>query len=137
MLLKDLIIKYNFEDIFEELVNLYPDQKQNEEGYKNAYKELKELNKVYQKVNENSFITVKKMETDKNFYDSFLVEDEEKLGYEYSPWEEMVNYKCEIDYDMPEKLFLAVVLFELTFAGFSAASVRKEINKLNNYILKN
>lgn len=137
MLLKDLIIKYNFEDIFEELVNLYPDQKQNEEGYKNAYKELKELNKVYQKVNENSFITVKKMETDKNFYDSFLVEDEEKLGYEYSSWEEMVNYKCEIDYDMPEKLFLAVVLFELTFAGFSAASVRKEINKLNNYILKN
>lgn len=130
-------MKYDFEDIFEELVNLYPDQKQNEYGYKNAYEELKGLNKVYQRVNEKSFITVKKMEIDKNFYDSFLIEDEEKFGYEYSPWEEMVNYECKIDDDIPEKFFLAVVLFELTFAGFSAASVREEIAKLNSYILKN
>ncbi len=139
MLLKELFLKHDFEDVFDDFIDLFPDQIENEEGYKQAYDQLKDLsaNLKYEKKDGVIKVTKEKDFEDEEFYDAYIEKDKNDIRYafEYSPWKENLNYKCEVG-DIAETLFLACVLYELTFIGYSEEDVNTEIKNIFDYLDK-
>lgn len=137
MLLRELILKHDFEDVFEDFIDLFPDQIDNETGYKKAYDELKDLsaNAEYIKKDGIMKVTKEKDFEDEEFYDAYIEKDKNDIRYafEYSTWKENLNYECEVG-DMAETLFLACVLYELTFIGYTEEEVNTEIKNFNNIV---
>ena len=133
MKLKDLIKKYDFEQIFAKLIELYPEEKKNEEGYKNAFTEMKELTNSKIKVNPKSNIIVEYIEKDKlvkePYWSVSLLENDKRYCIELSQWDSLMNYNCKIE-DMEEINFLSYVIWELTYSGFSQKEVKKQHDEL-------
>ncbi len=133
MKLKDLIEKYDFDQMFTKLIELYPEEKKNEEGYKNAFAEMKELTNSKIEVNPESRIIVEYIEKDKiidePYWSVSLLENDNRYSIELSQWNDLMNYECKIE-NMEEIDFLSYVMWELTYSGFSQKEVKEEHDKL-------
>lgn len=133
MKLKDLIEKYDFDQMFTKLIELYPEEKKNEEGYKNAFTEMKELTNSKIEVNPESRIIVEYIEKDKlidePYWSVSLLENDNRYSIELSQWNDLMNYECKIE-NMEEINFLSYVMWELTYSGFSQKEVKEEYDKL-------
>ena len=133
MKLKDLINKYDFNQMFSKLVEIYPEEKKNERGYKNAFAEMKELTNSTIEVNPKSKIIteyIKKNKLiDEPYWSVSLLENDNRYSIELSQWNDLMNYECRIK-DMEEIDFLAYVMWELTYCGYSQKEVKKEHDKL-------
>ena len=139
MKLKDLIEKYDFDQMFTKLIELYPEEKKNEEGYKNAFAEMKELTNSKIEVNPESRIIVEYIEKDKiidePYWSVSLLENDNRYSIELSQWNDLMNYECKIE-NMEEIDFLSYVMWELTYSGFSQKEVKEEHDKLIELIKK-
>ena len=133
MKLKELIEKYNFEEVFQKLIELYPKEEKNKKGYKNAYTEMKELTNSNIEVNPKSKIIVEYIKKDKLIEEPYwsvsLLENNMRYAIELSQWKDLMNYNCKIK-NMEEIDFLAHVIWELTFMGYSQKEIKKEYDKI-------
>ena len=133
MKLKDLIEKYDFDQMFTKLIELYPGEEKNKTGYKNAFSEMKELTNSKIEVNPESRIIVEYIEKDKiidePYWSVSLLENDNRYSIELSQWNDLMNYECEIE-NMEEIDFLSYIIWELTYSGFSQKEVKEEHDKL-------
>jgi len=153
MNLKELVEHCLPSAVLDEVVNLYPDQAKNIEGYFNIIAELLDLEpdfegagtmriEVYHVIQEwdfcddDDYIGVHGIDPNA-VLDEFTGMKGEDIGWaiEYTPWEEWlameVTCTCPTDErtDTPEKL-LAHILFEMSWAGFTQKEVQNQKDEI-------
>lgn len=151
---KSLIEKYSWEDVWQTFRKLYPDQKKSREGYKQVFSELRTikpkatkmrivLEEVPAERNQEGYVhvsgkngTLKTAVRSKHFNDDGKSDPEESFAIEYTPWEEWLGMR--IDQPSAEKFseveIIVHCLWEMTFAGFDQASIKKQINELQRRV---
>lgn len=139
MILKDLISNFSFEEVWKRLVELYPDQEKNLEGYKNSYSILKGLKPSSNK--EKVSIDIMFVDNDGDqYHDISGTKPDDPLSYalEFSGWDEWLSFSItkETIEKYPEVDILAHCLWELTFLGYSPEEIEEENMKLITNIEK-
>jgi hypothetical protein len=121
------------------LLELYPDQKKLIRGYKYVFETLKLMRPRYSK--EGMIIAIKRVGRGKNAYFSVSGVCTQKgitqsYAIEYTPWSKWLG--CEVDKEVLKKMtkeeITAHCLWEMTFAGFTQESIRREITMLRKRI---
>lgn len=139
VLFKDIALSCSYRKVKYALLELYPDQKRNIKGYKYVFETLKRMRPRFNK--EGMVIDIERVGRGKNAYFSVsgvcIVKGiKQSYGIEYTPWSEWLG--CEVDKKVLRKMtkeeITAHCLWEMTFAGFTQAKIRKEINKLKKQI---
>ena len=137
MILKDLLPKTNFEEIWSIILKYWPDQDVNKSGYEMVYAQLHDI-----EPSEVEYKDVLQVEIE-SFDDGDCliahgveyVEGQEypnHYGLEYIPWSEWLGYTMEektVDTKTPNEIF-AGCLFEMTWCGFTEDRRRKELERL-------
>lgn len=145
MFFKDLIHKFTWKQIIENLIKLYPDQKKNIAGYHNIYLEL--LSKSIKKSNMTIHIEFTQTEEESYFHifgkngevDKEISNHEITWALELSSVSEWLGYiiSDELLKEMSEIDIICHCLFEITFFGYSNEIIskeRKKLHKLSNDI---
>lgn len=137
MILKDLLPKTNFDEIWSIILKYWPDQEVNKSGYEMVYAQLHDI-----KPSDVEYKDVLQVEIE-SFGDSVCliahgveyVEGQEypnHYGLEYIPWSEWLGYTMEentVNTMTPNEIF-AGCLFEMTWCGFTEDRRRKAIERL-------
>ena len=115
MKFKELIDKYDWDDIYSTLMQLYPDQEKNSEGYKQVFKELRTMKPVETKMRiviEDVFDeydreyyahvsgkdgTLNKESDPEHFKDDEIGDQEVSYAIEYTDWEEWLAEEAKND----------------------------------------
>lgn len=144
--LKELFKSTNFEDVWTSLVSWFPYEKNNKEGYKNAYNELRNIIKPKKFTGcDNYYLVVKPVheDEDKDYLDVYLRKRGNTLescsfGIDLMDWENLlycnidpICYNVKRDVTVPE--IVAGALYEMTFFGYSLED-RKEKLKWTNIV---
>ncbi len=139
MILKELISKYTHEIILAKLIELYPEQEKSLKGYRNA---LKELSNLEVKTSEMKLNVYKHFDKDdKRYYtyvDGIKEDDDTGMGWaiEFVDWNEWLGMKINPK-SMQEFSLLDIVchaLWEMTFCGYSQKKLEEERNELKRRI---
>lgn len=135
MILKDLILEIPFSLVKKQLIVLYPEQKKNLKGYSLLYslllkkrpiKSLTIINTEYVKDKEYG-----------NYWDVFGLESNIRYALDFSSFSQWLGYCVpEIKSKEEKAIFIAHVLWEMTFHGFSDKEIRKGIYQLKQVIKK-
>lgn len=137
MILKDLLPKTNFDEIWSIILKYWPNQEVNKSGYEMVYAQLHDI-----EPSEVEYKDVLQVEIE-SFDDGDCliahgveyVEGQEfpnHFGLEYVPWSEWLGYTMEektVNTMTPNEIF-AGCLFEMTWCGFSEDRRKKEIERL-------
>ena len=151
MKFKDLIDKYNWDDVYSTFMQLYPDQEKNIEGYKQVFEELHTMKSVETKMRiviEDIFDeydkeyythisgkdgTLNKESDPEHFKDDEIGNQEVSYAIEFTDWVEWIA--MDID---PESLvkyseldIIAHCFWEMTFCGLTQEDIRKAIDTIN------
>ena len=154
MKFKELVYKYNWDDVRSTFMRLYPDQEKNVEGYKQVFEELPTLKPVETKIRiviEDIFDeydgkyythvsgkngTLNKESDPEHFKDDEVGNQEVSYAIEYTSWEEWLE--MEIDPSSLKRYSnlenIAHCLWEMTFAGFDQTKIKEQINELNRRV---
>jgi len=158
MKFKELLYKYNWDDVHSTLLQLYPDQERNVEGYRQVFETLRTITpvetnmricieSVFDEDEDEYYASVSGkdgtlMKEQKDIPPEFLKDDdignqEVSYGIEFTDWAEWLG--MEID---PETLsnysevdILGHCLWEMTFYGYTREDVKKamdEIEQISN-----
>lgn len=136
MKFSDLLKKYTDKDIIERVINLYPDEKGNLEGYVRALDELRNTKPI----KTTSKITLTEVKDDEYGEPNYMaVGTLDKNGEQYSAsfikWGKWLEMEF-VPHPYPELSALALCLWEITWYGFSDKSTQKELNKLSRIVEK-
>jgi len=154
MKFKQLIDKYSWGDVWSTFRKLYSDQEKNCEGYKQVFSELRTIKPVETKMriviedvpeegNQESYVhvsgkdgTLKKAIHSKHFKNDGMGNQEESFAIEYTPWKKWLGMKIDplSSERYSEDEIIAHCLWEMTFAGFDQASIKKQINELKRRV---
>lgn len=151
MKFKELIDKYNWEDIRSTFIQLYPDQEENIEGHKQVFEELHTLKPVGTKMRiviEDIFDeydkkyythvsgkdgTLNKESDPEHFKDDEIGNQEVSYAIEYTDWAEWLG--LEIDQESLSKYsepdIIGHCLWEMTFYGFTQENIKKAIDAID------
>lgn len=151
MKFKELIDKYNWNDVYSTLIQLYPDQEKNIEGYKQVFEELctlrptetkmriviedvfDEYDKEYHAHVSGKDGTLNKESDPKHFKDDEIGNQEVSYGIEFTDWAEWLSMK--IDQESLSKYseldIIGHCLWEMTFYGFTQKDIKKAIDAIN------
>jgi len=151
MKFKELIAKYNWDDVYSTFMQLYPDQKKNIEGYKQVFEELHTLKPVETEMRiiiEDVFDeydkeyyahvsgkdgTLNKESDPEHFKDDEIGNQEVSYGIEFTDWAEWLG--MEIDHESLSRYseldIIGRCLWEMTFYGFVQEDIKKAINTIN------
>lgn len=136
MIFKELILKYNYETILVRLIELYPEQEESLQGYRNALKELSNLKIRNSKMKLNVYKHFD--EDDKRYYTFVDGIDKNNVvwGIEFTDWNEWLGMKINLK-SLKEFTLLDIVchaLWEMTFCGYSQKKIKEERNELKRRI---
>lgn len=131
MKLKELILKYEWNQVENTYKKLYPDYERYIVGISKAFNELKKISK--KKLIETEFsIVVEFVEKSELSDESFYIVSGNKIGSEdiyslaYTEWQEWLNMEIK-ETNLNESEILSHILWEMTFLGFSNKLVKKRI----------
>ncbi|MBC8526518.1 MAG: hypothetical protein H8D22_06605 [Candidatus Cloacimonetes bacterium] len=150
MKFKELIDKYNWDEVHSAFLQLYPDQEKNIEGYKQVFSELQAIKPVETKMRiaiEDAFDesdkecythvsgkdgTLNKESNPEHFKDDKLGNQEVSYGIEFTDWAKWLA--MEIDHESlarySELDIIGHCLWEMTFYGFTQEKIRKQLAQL-------
>lgn len=150
MKFKELIDKYNWDDVWSNLQQLYPDQEKNMEGYERVFSELQTIKPVKTKMriviedvfdefdNEHyTHVSGKDGTLNKESYPEYFKDDElgnQEISYgiELTDWAKWLA--MDIDYESIQKYseldIIGHCLWEMSFFGFTRKSIKKELAQL-------
>ena len=131
--MKELINKYDFKSVKKRLLELYPDQKKNIDGYEKVFETLKKL-----KLKKDTFkisLSICKEKGEKEWVKvSGLSPKEKDLTYaiEFTPWNRWLGMEIEKKTlkMFPEIDIICHCLWEMTWMGFTEKKIQKEIKSL-------
>ncbi|OGW26376.1 MAG: hypothetical protein A2X59_05230 [Nitrospirae bacterium GWC2_42_7] len=136
---KDVIKACAFKKVKDALLELYPDQKKSIKGYEYVFKTLELMRPRHSK--EEMVIDIKRVGRGKNRHFSVsgvCTQKGIKQSYaiEYTPWSKWLAYEVDrkVIKKMPNEEIIAHCLWEMTFAGFTQDSIRREINMLKRRV---
>ena len=151
MKFKELICKYDWNDIHSAFIRLYPDQEKNIEGYKQVFEELYILKPAETKMRiviENIFDeydkeyythifgedgTLNKESDPEHFKDDEIGNREVSYALEFTDWAEWlamgIDHKSLLKYS--EVDIIGHCLCEMTFYGFTQEDIKEEINTID------
>lgn len=144
MIFKELIIKYDWNNIKENLLKLYPDEIKNINGYEFVFNDL--LTKRVKKSDTTINIShIDDEEFDEHYYDvhgtdgtknEFNPDIEQKLGLDFCSHTDWISFKIseELLKEMSELDIICHCLWELTFMGFNDKEIRKEKYKIRKTV---
>lgn len=137
--LKDIILKYSFEEIWEEIIKNYPES--DEESYKHTWKNLMSLDSE----ETDCFLLVdhyiddldpEQIEEYDSVHGSYFAEQDITYGLMYVDWKKWLGMRVDnfsiLSYG--EKTFIAHCLWEMTFLGFDSREIdiaREELDNIN------
>jgi hypothetical protein len=139
--LNDLIAQVKFDDIKKALIENYPNQTRNIEGYEKVFNELQLMTPVA-RTNENWQLDVHMVnplfEDEEPYMDvSGLwlnsTEPEQHWALEFTPWEEWLSIfvnKQQVE-TLGKETYVAHCLWEMTFNGFEQETIQDKINMLD------
>ncbi len=151
MKFKELICKYNWNDVHSIVMQLYPDQEKNIEGYKQVFEELYAIKSVETKMR----IVIEDVfdEYDKEYYtyvsgkdgslnkesdpgrfkDDEIGNQEVSYAIEFTDWAEWLA--MDIDHESLSKYseleIIGHCLLEMTFYGFTREDIKKAIHTIH------
>ncbi len=150
MKFKELIDKYNWDEVHSAFLQLYPDQEKNIEGYKQVFSELQAIKPVETKMRiviEDGFDeydreyythvsgkdgTLNKEGDSEHFKDDELGNQEVSCGIEFTDWAKWlamdINHESLIRYS--ELDIIGHCLLEMTFYGFTQEKIKKQLAQL-------
>lgn len=150
MKFKELIDKYNWDDVCSTLRQLYPDQGKNIEGYKQVFSELQAikpvetemrivLEDVFDECDKEYYThvsgkdgTLNKESDPQHFKDDELGNQEVSYGIELTDWDKWLA--MEIDHESlvrySELDIIGHCLWEMTFYGFTQEKIKKQLAQL-------
>jgi len=135
MIFKELVDKYNEEEILSLFIKEYPEEEKNLDGYKCVLNKLKTLNPI-----ETDFIISIDEVTDETHWNNGEVDIEtwkdvygEKEGVHYAiefePWERWLGSKVNLS-KFDEKEILIHCLFEMTYLGYDVEQIEEKRQSL-------
>ena len=139
MILKDLLPKTNFEEIWSIILKYWPDQDVNKSGYETVYAQLKDIEPSVKTEGDEYLLQVKIESFDEG--DCLIahgvkdVEGQEYPNYYglvYIPWSKWLGCTMEketVDKLSPNEIY-AGCLFGMTWCGFTEDRRRKELERL-------
>ncbi|RMF96990.1 MAG: hypothetical protein D6734_02945 [Candidatus Schekmanbacteria bacterium] len=156
MMFKELIDKYDWDEVCTAFLQLYPDQKKNIEGYKQVFRELKMLKPIVTKMriiikdvfddyDKKYYVHVfgkngilNKESNPEQFKDDNLGNQEVSYGIELTDWAEWLAMEIETESlaRYSELDIIGHCLWEMTFYGFSQEEIRKQSAQLVKEIRK-
>lgn len=136
MLFSDLVNKFEFKEVWERLVSLYPDQKKSKKGYANVFSELKSLSPVETEfIISITHVVDDLIPEDTSEYDNVSgLSNKDDISYaiEFTRWEQWLamplgentlkNYS-EID-------ILAHCLWEMTWSGYEQEEIQEKLDSI-------
>ncbi len=133
---KDLLDKFTDQEILVRLFELYPDQKQSEQGYIGALEEIRHK-RAKKTTTQLRLSTVPVDEfNDEEYVDVSGFdpsEPETSFAIEYNLWSEWLGMELHPDtLQFPELDVVARSLWEMTWSGYSQQSIRGRLKKLLN-----
>lgn len=156
MKFKELIDKYNWEDICSTFIQLYPDEERNIVGYKRVFEELRTLKPLETKMS----IVVEDVfdEYDRKYYfhvygkdgtlnsdinpdqfkDNKLGNQEVSYGIEFTNWAEFLSMNID-DKSLVKYSELDIIghcLWEITFYGFTQKDIKRVIKEIDKRVDK-
>ena len=139
VLFRDIVRACSFKSVKESLVRLYPEHKKNINGYKDVFETLLLMSPRYNK--EGMVIDIRRVGRGKNAYfavSGICLEKDIQQSYalEYTPWSKWLGYEVDkkVLKKIPREEIAAHCLWEITFAGFTQESIRREINMLKRRV---
>jgi len=136
MKFKELILKYNFQEIKTRMLVLYPDQDINIDGYEHVFNKLKVMEPVNSSMLLDIFlVSISKWNEEEYTSVSGLIEGEE-IGYaiEYTKWNEWLGMELTenslIDYS--ELDIITHCLWEMTWTGFEEEEIEEYITNIED-----
>lgn len=132
-ILNDAVKLFTDAEIVKMVIATYPDQKQSEQGYYNALKELRELKPKRSKMllSVTPFVDPLTKET---YTDVCGVIEGDEITYaiEYTPWEEWLGMKIHpaslLHYNYLQ--ILAYSLWEMTWSGFTQKKIQNKFKMI-------
>lgn len=150
MKFKELIDKYDWDDVCSTFRQLYPDQEKNIEGYKQAFSELQDIKPVETEMRiviEDLFDeydkeyythisgkdgTLNKESDPEYFKDDELGNQEVSYGIEFTDWAEWLGMDIDTETlnNYTELDIIGHCLCEMTFYGFTQEKIKKQLAQL-------
>jgi hypothetical protein len=133
MRLKDIINSVSWPDVWYAMMEYYPDQEQNLEGYHKVFHELLEKDPT----NEYDMDLVIKAvveDDDHTYYHVYGLDntDDTEYAIDFMPWSEWVNMKVPdiLVVIYPKEDIVAHCLWEMTFCGYHEEEIQAKMNEL-------
>ncbi|MBX3042661.1 MAG: hypothetical protein KIT33_01055 [Candidatus Kapabacteria bacterium] len=144
MIFYDLLNKYNWNDLHESLLVLYPDEERNMKGYKSVFETLISIETIetdFEIIIENCIDT--NSDGEKIVYESVSGKklnpengESEIYGLDFTPWGEWlcmsINENTRNNYSEPE--IICHCLNEMTFYGFTQEKIQEQACELQAII---
>lgn len=135
VLFRNIVRACSFKNVKESLLRLYPEQKNNINGYKDVFETLCLMRPRYNK--EGMVIDIKRICRGKNAYfavSGICIEKDTQQSYalEYTSWSNWLGYEVakSVLKKMPKDEIVAHCLWEMTFAGFTQEKIWRKISAL-------
>jgi hypothetical protein len=151
MKFKELICKYDWDDVYSAFMQLYPDQEKNIEGYRQVFEELHTIKSVETKMRiviEDTFDeydkkyyscvsgkdgSLNKQNDPEHFEDDEMGNQEVSYAIEFRDWAEWVAMDIDhVSFSKYSELeIIGHCLWEMTFCGFTQEDVKKAIDTID------
>jgi hypothetical protein len=142
-ILRDLLLRTNFERVRASILRLYPDQDINIDGYKNVFEKLMTL-KPFDK-GEKWKLELRKCKSILNENETYWdisglwlnsTDPEQLWGLSYTPWDQWLA--MEVDEKQVNMIsvsdFLAHCLYEMTYCGFDEAAIKQSVDDFSKTV---
>ena len=136
MILKDLVMKYEFEDVKKRLNVLYPNPNRNIRGYENVYEVLRKK-RAGKSDMEITIVYVREKGETPYYHVNGKDETENRWALDFSSFSRWAGYivdKKNYPRRMTEIDVLAHCLWEMTYHGFTDNVIRGVVGKLRKRI---
>lgn len=134
----DLLQTVDFDKVFDHIIDWWPEQKKNEEGYRKVYDKLQKIKPRWPKLGDMR-IVIEKEEWDGKVYPNVSGRYPTKdlnYGIEFTSWEEWISmyFTEETLTTFTHEEIVGACLYEMTFYGFDDTDVQQALNEMYNEV---
>lgn len=127
MTFRDLLDALSDTEILDALIAQYPDVAESREGYCKA---LTELRATVPAPKPDCGLLIRFINENTGYFDLTYVEAGEEYSPSFAPWAEMLGMPITSDTDLEPAQIAAIMLWEVTFHGFSMEAVQRTADEL-------
>lgn len=139
--LKDIVHRVQWDDVQKRIVELYPDQEINLDGYREVFSQLLNLNSLENE--RDMFIAIEYVEpdppiNDEGYYsvNGMIALSGEKYALSFCKWEEWLGFYLD-DYvidNLGDIDIISHCLYEMTWNGFTQECIQEKIDYFHKLI---